>query len=171
MKKFMVNAFLMALVCSTLIYGDLAKANTEKNDDVSMDRPAVFSFEILGRGGYYSLDFDYSVNDEISLGAGLAAYSLSSNSSSASIVILPLYGNFYFQPGPHRGFLSAGLDIVSISANLSGTSFGASGVAPVLGGGYEYRGENGFVFRGAPYLVIGNSQIGFTIGLSFGYAF
>jgi hypothetical protein len=155
-----------------LILSATANANTEdKSEGVSLDRPNAISIELLGRGGYYTFDYDYSVTDLIGLGVGIAAYNLTSNGNSASLFILPVYGNFYFQPGPHRGFLTAGLDIVSISGTLSGTTFGASGAAPVLGGGYEFRGEEGFLFRGAGYIVIGNSDVAFTIGLSFGYAF
>jgi hypothetical protein len=135
------------------------------------DRPNALSIELLGRGLLYSFNYDRSLSEHFALGVGIAAYSASSNGSSASAVIIPVYGNYYFSPGPHRGFVTAGVDIVSVSANLSGNTIGAGGAAPIIGGGYEYRGEGGFLFRFPAYILIGNGQSTVTIGLGFGFTF
>jgi hypothetical protein len=143
--------------------------NSYAQSEVS--RPHAISVEIYGRGLLYSLNYDYSINDSVTVGGGFSTYSLSYNSASIHLTLLPLYVNYYFQPGPHRGFLSGGGDIAIASGSIGGNAtIRASGFFPVLGGGYEFRPDNGFIFRAAPYLFIGN-EIEPWIGLSAGVTF
>ena len=73
--------------------------------------------------------------------------------------------------------MSMGMDVVVISeSDSSGIgdglgSFTDSGAGVVLGGGYEYRGTGGFLFRAAPYLVVAGGGVALTAGLSFGVTF
>jgi hypothetical protein len=149
------------------------------SSDIDADRPSALTFELLGRGGVYSFDYDYAVSEAVAVGAGLSAYSATvdngaGNTVSASLVIIPVYLDYYFSPSNSRGFLTGGLDLVSGSVSFSDSGSGVirgSGALPVIGGGYEYRADNGFIFRAAPYLLFGGGQVAFTIGLSAGVAF
>lgn len=135
------------------------------------ESPNAVSLEILGRGGLYSLNYDRMLTDDFALGAGFSSYSVSSGNSNAKALIFPIYGNYYFTGGPHRWFATAGANVISASGNLDGDAqISGSGVAGTLGGGYEYRGDSGFLFRAAPYVFVGNAS-GLWLGLSLGYAF
>ncbi len=128
------------------------------------------SLELLGRGGLYSFNYDYMITDDLALGAGLATYSISSNGSNASAWVVPVYANYYITGQNHRLFVTGGADVVFSSGKLAGdTQVSGSGLAGVLGAGYEYRGDSGFLFRAAPYLMVGKIS-GTWLGLSFGYA-
>lgn len=137
--------------------------------------PSTISVELLGRGGVYSFDYDKMVSDSVALGVGLSYFSVSLFETNVSAVIIPVYVNYYFSTTPSRGFLTGGADIVVASASdRSGIglgSFTGTGAAGVVGGGYEYRGTSGFLFRAAPYLIVGTGGIAITAGFSFGVAF
>lgn len=144
-----------------------AKAESSHNVEY---RPHGLSMEILGRGGLYSFNYDYLVNEDLALGAGIASYSLSSGSAKASAWILPVYANYYVNPGKHRFFATGGMNLITASGSVGeDAQFKGSGIAGVLGGGYEFRGEDGFLFRAAPYFFVGKASgawIGFTVGYS-----
>jgi|GEM_PF-3304992 len=164
---------LFFLLGSSLAWGADSKrdGNSSASSGSSLQNPNAISFELLGRGILYSFNYDRELSQNFALGAGYVSYSATSGSSSATLTVIPLYANWYFSPGPHRGFLTAGADLVMLSASLSGYQLGASGLAPIAGGGYEYRGPGGFLFRGTGYLVVGTVSSTATIGLTFGYAF
>ena len=158
-------------------------------EPVASLRPNTISVELLGRGGLYSVNYDYSIGGYVSLGVGFSYWSVStdaiSNTSgglsvtapatSDSITIVPIYTNIYLSPDSHRPYLSLGVDIVSMSSssgsNSTFTTVSGNGVGPVVGAGYEYRGTGGFLFRLAPYLFIGNKTTQVFAGLSLGSAF
>ncbi len=132
-------------------------------------RRNAFSLELLGRGLLYSLNYDYLITDDIALGAGVSTYSISAGSASASAWIIPVYANYYFTQGSHRWFASGGANLIFASSNVgSDEKISGSGVAGVLGGGYEYRGDSGFLFRAAPYVFVGKVSGGW-LGLSLGF--
>lgn len=176
------SLLLMAFVTLLMPIQSMAQEKQEKSmatrDDTAMDRPNALSVELLGRAGLYSFDYDYSLTDEIAVGGGFSYLSASASNNSAiasvSILVIPLYMNYYFQPGPNRGFVTGGLDIVSASATFAGTdgfTASGSGVGAVLGGGYEYRGTSGFLFRAAPYFIFGSGGGDLWFGLTFGFTF
>lgn len=139
---------------------------------VATSRPNALSVEILGRGGAYSLNYDHSMSDSVGLGVGFAYYGLNVDGVSASIAVIPVYVDYYFSPDNHRGFLTGGVDVVIISAKIDNWgAFKGSGALGVLGGGYEYRGDGGFLFRVAPYMMVGAGGVAVWGGISFGYAF
>jgi hypothetical protein len=193
---------IVSLIFSSVVLADgRTPSNTESGSEVSSVStetapkaklsPAeryrlVVSGELLGRGLVYSANMDYSVSKELSLGAGISGLSI----GDVSIVPLPLYANFYVgnPAGEHRFFLTAGVTPLFASIDGSRTRGStsefrlfdyddeqrASGVAflGTAGAGYEFRGNNGFVFRALPYLLVSpyTGQAIMTFGLSVGVA-
>ena len=128
------------------------------------------SLELLGRGLLYSLNYDYLITDNLALGAGVASYSFSSGSANSSAWIIPIYANYYLTGGKHRWFATGGANMILASGSSGdGDRVTGSGVAGVLGGGYEYKSAGGFLFRAAPYVFVGKAS-GAWLGLSFGYS-
>lgn len=166
-----------------------AQASYGEREHTSMTRPNALSGEVLGRGGLYSVNYDRSFTEMFAAGAGISTWGYTSGlGTSRSILIVPVYGNFYFQPGPKRGFLTAGADIAVASSRQSSYLYGSStstsssdndstfkttnsGVAAIVGGGYEFRGESGFLFRATGYLLIASGGVLPWAGASFGGTF
>lgn len=155
------------------------KATTPATQQIEADADSVsrsneprrhaVSLELLGRGLLYSLNYDYLITDDVAVGAGVSTYSISSGSASASAWLFPIYANYYFTQGPHRWFASGGANLIFASGSVGGDEkVSGSGVAGVLGGGYEYRGDSGFLFRAAPYVFVGKVSGGW-LGLSLGF--
>ncbi len=158
-------------------------------EPVSVRRPNTLSAELLGRGGLYSVNYDYSLGRFVSLGVGFSYWSLSTAATSTSVgsinitspatsdtfTIIPVYTNIYFLSDRNRPYVSLGVDIVSTtSTNGSNSTLSAvsgSGTLPVIGAGYEFRGDGGFLFRGATYVLAGSKTQQITGGASFGAAF
>lgn len=157
------------IVLTLFLIGPAARAG------VGEDRPNALAFELLGRGILYGITYDRSLNDQWALGAGFSAWKVDNEykTTSVSVVVIPIYTNYYFSPERNRGFLTAGLDLVaaSVSDKVDNSTLSGSGGLLVLGGGYEYRGDSGFLFRLAPYLLAGSGGARFWFGISFGYAF
>ncbi|MCO5142048.1 MAG: hypothetical protein M9962_03040 [Oligoflexia bacterium] len=144
--------------------------NSDQENEVSMARRHNLSTELLGRGGLYSFNYDYLLKDELALGLGISNYSISVADKKVSTYIIPVYANYYFLEGNHRVFATAGTNIIFASGNLNQDSqISGSGLAGVVGGGYEYRSDDGFLFRASPYAFFGKAS-GVWLGLSFGYS-
>lgn len=179
MKK-LTMFFTLSLLCIGFVNqahaseANLAPVNSstqtpDSGSGMDMRRNAL-SLELLGRGGLYSLNYDYLLRDDLALGAGLSTYSISAGGSNASAWIIPVYANYYITGQKHRLFVTGGADVIMASGNLSSDAqFNGSGIAGVFGGGYEYRGDSGFLFRAAPYVMVGKSS-GAWVGFSLGYA-
>lgn len=156
---------------ATLVMALMLAFTYEANAAEASSRPHAVSVELLGRGLLYSINYDYLINDDIALGAGFSHQSYSAGNSDATVMIVPVYANYYFTPGNHRWFATAGANVVHASGRVdSEEKVSGSGIGGVLGGGYEYRGDSGFLFRAAPYLMVGKTA-GVWAGVSLGYAF
>lgn len=143
-----------------------------ENSSVATQRPNAVYAELLGRGALYSIGYDRSLSENWAVGGGFSYFGATSGGVSFSAFILPFYGNYYFSPGPHRGFISAGVDVVVVSSSINNWGgISATGALGTLGGGYEYRGEGGFLFRAAPYVFLGQGGVRLWGGLSFGGTF
>lgn len=157
-------------------------------ENVGEARPNAFSVELLGRGLLYGLAYDRQLTDWLALGVGYTSADSGSgaDSSRVSWTMIPVYGNFYFTPNNHRGFLTAGLNFISVEAQFTErtvsretfgvetTSTNARGSAAfaVVGGGYEFRGDGGFLFRASLYQMLLGAAGSLTwFGLGFGVAF
>lgn len=162
MNKFFKVFLLAFALLTTTVFNSQAGAE---------NRQHTVSLELLGRAGLYSFNYDYSFNPNVSAGAGFSFYSISSGGDSATLIILPVYVNYYFMEHVHRPFVSGGIDLLFASAKVGGSgTFTGSGAAAIIGGGYEYKGDSGFVFRAAPYFLIASNS-GLWLGLSAGYSF
>lgn len=132
-------------------------------------RKNAMSLELLGRGLLYSFDYDRMVTDNLAVGAGASHYSISSGDASAGAWIIPVYANYYLTGGNSRWFATGGANLIFASGNVGDDAkVSGSGVAGVLGAGYEYRADNGFLFRAAPYVFVGKTS-GAWLGVSLGY--
>ncbi len=123
-------------------------------------QPNAVSFEIFGRAYSYSLDYDRAISDHISLGAGISSWESRDwwHDYDATITVVPIYANYYFSQNPGRGFVSVGVDWISVTqAGFNDTTFANNGFAAVAGGGYEIRDVSGFLLRLGGFLIVGRS--------------
>jgi hypothetical protein len=131
--------------------------------------PNAISVEALGRGMYWSVNFDRMMSDNFAIGVGFS-YATASGGSSA---VIPIYLNWYLSTGDSRPYLTGGFDVLVPTPTvsfLSSTTTALGSFAGVVGAGYEYRGPTGFLFRVAPYVFVGSAIVPW-VGVSFGYAF
>jgi hypothetical protein len=162
-----ISALLMFSLLSSFAY---AAGSTE--------RPNAVSFELLGRGLLYSLDYDRQVTDEVAIGIGYSQFGQGEYDKNGvhydaiHITVIPVYLNYYLEnSGTQRWYITGGLDFVSGTISSNGFSDTGSGVGIVAGGGYEYRSDSGFLFRATPYIVASTGGARLWGGLTFGYAF
>jgi hypothetical protein len=140
-----------------------------ENMDSKELRKNAMSLELLGRGFLYSFNYDRMLTDNVAVGAGISHYSIGSGDVSAGAWIIPLYGNYYLGSGNGRFFATGGANVILASAGAGDDRVSGSGLAGVLGGGWEYRADNGFLFRASPYVFVGKAS-GAWLGISVGYA-
>ena len=136
--------------------------------------PSAVSLELLGRGFFYSLNFDRVISDDIAVGAGFGTAS----TDNGSISMIPVYGNYYFKRDANSLFATAGVAIIpsatngnSLRLSTARLNYSTPSVAPELGLGFESRGDAGFLFRGTAYVIITDGKVFPWGGVSFGYAF
>jgi hypothetical protein len=133
----------------------------------------VISFEALGRAMFYSLNYDRALSPFVSVGLGVSYLGLKSTDEGQprSMVIVPVYSNIYFSKSATRLFVTGGVDLVHISGEISESSgLERTNVAPIGGLGFEYRHDNGFVFRLTPYIALApnpSAWVGASLGASF----
>lgn len=143
-----------------------ARVNPNRNERINN-----FSIEGLGRAGLYSINYDRMVTDDIAVGLGFSSYSISAGALSSSTVVIPLYANYYFTEGKNsRFYVTGGADLIFSSANFEGDGIvEGSGLGFVGGAGWEYKSDGGFLFRVAPYFLVGKAS-GAWLGISLGYS-
>lgn len=166
------------ILISVLMIAVANSAFADSGGSSAMERPNSLSFELLGRGLLYSLNYDREVTPEIGVGFGLSFWKVGAHDAdnkhyeATRITIVPIYLDYYFYNNRgNRFYVNGGLDM--ISAKFSDSAFtndSDSGVYFVAGTGYEYRGDNGFLFRGTLYLFFAG-DIHLWPGLSLGYSF
>lgn len=129
-------------------------------------RQNAVTFELLGRGFLYSVNYDFSPIKELAVGLGFSYF----GSGSANLILVPVFVNFYPVGETHRLMLTTGPTFAMFSGKADSSSIKGSGVAYNIGVGYEHRGESGFIFRGGPYFYMGQIQT-VWFGISGGFAF
>jgi hypothetical protein len=147
-------------------------------------RNSIF-IELAGNGGIYSLNYDRVITEQFSIRAGFGYMSMGASASSggatvtakASILAVPVVGNFMLGSANHKLELGAGITMFRFTGSGSdslGGSASATGMAPAGTAviGYRYVPQDGgFTFRaGFTPLVFKDDWLPWG-GLSFGYLF
>lgn len=73
-------ATMMAPLVSTLAFA------SDSTNDLGLSRPDAVSFELLGRGLVYSINYDRLISDELAVGMGISSSSTSARTAN---------GNYY----------------------------------------------------------------------------
>lgn len=161
----------------------------------------VVQVEALGRSFLYGLGYERMLNPEVSLGIGFSYTSLATQlgfgDTTFQLMSVPLYVNYYLNPGRHNFVLGGGVNIFSFQArakasdaiqnaadaaaeenNLDTLNWGdlelsGSAVIPIpqAGMGYEFRSRSGFMTR---LNIYGMYALGVFVpwaGISVGAAF
>jgi hypothetical protein len=140
-------------------------------DDARLVRrghPHALYVELFGKGGLYTLGYDYAFTDRLAVGAGGSYLPV----EGEQVLTLAPYLNVYPAVGPWGSFLvQAGLEIVHIAVpsevpGWSGTS--SSGVAGQISLGYEYR--RGILVRFLLTGVLGKGGFRPWAGIGLGWA-
>ncbi len=149
-------------------------------ENTRLTNPNAAYIEILGRGIRYSIGYDRALNDYFVAGFGFGSTLLDTDAGVAttfSAKMIPIYLNYYFMPEAGSVFASGGVDFVlnprdaqGLKSTLSSLKYSSGGVVPTAGIGYENRGDFGFLFRMAAYVLIDRS-VAPWVGFTFGYAF
>ncbi|MCM2323823.1 MAG: hypothetical protein NDJ90_11240 [Oligoflexia bacterium] len=148
-------------------------------EHVRVTNPNAFSVELLGKGLAYSLQYDRVIDDDLVVGFGYGHVGLKRGEDDLSegVSLIPAYAHYYFAREQASFFGMAGVTIVtdsSAASNLESTTggldFASSPVVPVIGLGYENRGDAGFLFRTTLYGMLGKTYTPW-LGVTFGYSF
>jgi hypothetical protein len=143
----------------------------------SLSRPNALSLEAAGRGLLYSVNYDRSIGENASIGAGFGYLDFSGVDVSTKVMFVPAYLNVYLASNHHRPFLTGGVTIIHIDGQVGGTvledKFEASATTamPMFGLGYEYRSDFGFLFRVSPYVMVTPLVVIPWAGVSLGATF
>jgi len=158
----------------------------------------VVQVEALGRAFFYGLGYERMVSTSVSLGAGFSYAQATSTvgffDTKFQVMTMPLYFNYYANPGRHNLVFTGGINVISFEAkantndaqiaalgvdneeytySLGEFEFKGSAVLPIpqTGLGYEYRGTSGFMTRANLYgmYVLGKflPWLGFSVGVAF----
>lgn len=129
------------------------------------------SLELGGRGMFYSVNYDRYIGRHVALGAGFSYMGLETQSyGRVPLTVVPIYSNFYAGVKAHRPYLTGGVSVAKLHGEGSPTVDGMVGVFPSFGAGYEYRSDEGFIFRATPYVALMPKATGW-LGVTFGGSF
>lgn len=125
-----LKLFFKALICwSVVIQAGPAIAQTSQVQTLlpstykkTYKRHAL-TVETLGKGGLYSLNYDYLTSLRSALGFGFSFQSLRANpaisDAEVQLITLPVYANFYFPFSAHRPFVSTAVTFLKIRATAN----------------------------------------------------
>ena len=140
--------------------------STMESTSGAASRKHALTLELLGRGGLYSFNYDYTVMQDLAVGVGAAFYS----AGGASASVFPLYASQYFGGENHRFMVTGGPTLVLASVDADSATLNGKGIAGTVGAGYEFRADSGFLFRATPYYNFG-ALSGLWLGVSGGLTF
>lgn len=133
--------------------------------------------DLLGPAIAYSFGGSYLFGDHFAVNAGVSAFSITTNTDSGSLFLIPLSGSGLFGGPDHHFEVTAGVTPVIGSArttNTDGNRERVTGSGAYFTGGIGYRywpALGGFHFRATGYVIAGNSAVTPWLGFQFGYAF
>lgn len=201
-----VLVFLVSLLAGFSLFAQEPVKSTSVTYERQLRAPKkykknILQLELLGRGIFYGIGYERMLNQEIGIGASLSYTKFNWQpffiETEVQVITVPLYMNYYMNPGRHNFVLTGGLTAWHISAtsrvsdslttaleeqyNQNGETnpyafdeieFTASGTfaVPQAGMGYEFRGSSGFITRANLYAFYIGRILPF-FGLSVGVAF
>jgi hypothetical protein len=129
------------------------------------------SLEVGGRGMLYSVNYDRSFGHYVNLGAGISYVGIDTRDfGKLPLTVFPVYANVYTGTKAHRPFLTGGLSLSTFHGTVPLEAREYAGAFPSVGAGYEYRSDEGFIFRATPYLALMPKATGW-FGVTFGGSF
>jgi hypothetical protein len=168
---------LKRLLLALILTGTVFHSNCRADGPRSREKNLI-AIEVLGRGGYGSIQYDRAIHRNFSLGAGVGAVTATtyavarSLTSVTSTLVEPwyfLYANYYLGGEYFSPFITAGATYLSGNSKLDFTFWPGAGV--------EFRTHVGPTLRLTVYLPKA-SPIGIVpgypeiwSGLSLGYCF
>ena len=185
----MKNGLVFFVICALTTVSTHSMAQTPSSSQTTAP-PALYqvtprklnaiSLEVLGRSGFYSVNYDRRVYGPLHAGVGYSQYyydfkinGLNTNTGD-SLPIASTYLNYYLGKGKSRAFLTGGANfaIRKKDPNRETTTLigGKERVWATAGGGYEYRANDGLLLRAAPYLIVARKAtlwLGGSVGLAF----
>lgn len=160
----------------------LLGSSAARAEHTRVTNPNAIGVELLGQGVLYSLFFDRVLNDDLAAGFGYGVAptkTAAGGDTGVSAVLIPVHVNYYFTRDQGSLYATGGVTIVANPGEIQGTQsklsiselrYSDSPILPVVGIGYENRGDMGFLFRGTAYAIVADT-VSPWIGFSFGYAF
>lgn len=142
-------------------HAGLAQSLTDLSDFKTEERNEhknTLSFELLGRGGLYSLLYDRSISRPLALGVGISFAPNTQFNQATNPLVIPVFAHVYPWVGAHRLIVALGSDFVMGSG---ATNAGTGVLVPFLGIGYEMRKPSGFLLRIAPYIMATSHLVNF----------
>lgn len=153
----------------------------EGNINTRVTNPSTVSVEVAGRALLYSINFDRVLSENISAGLGLGTVGMTyagGTSANVSATIMPFYGNYYFIKDAGSPFVTAGINLVmnsnsvqGLTSNAGNLQFSSSPIQATFGAGYEYRSDNGYLFRITGYGLYAGKNFAPWLGVGLGYSF
>ena len=113
---------LMAVASETILLQNQIKP--KRLNEPAFNSNHALVLDVFGRGGIYSLGYEYSASQQFSFGLGYSYMAIKANPalarSSITVQTFPIYANAYLPFGSHRPFFSAGVSLIQIqgTANL-----------------------------------------------------
>jgi hypothetical protein len=136
----------VALTGALLVAAPLRSAAQDRGATDRLDRPHALYVEILGKGGVYTVGYDYALTDSFGVGGGASYLFI----DGEHLLTLAPYVNVYPIAGGWGAFVvQTGLLFVHVAVpstvrGFSGTS--STGLAGQVSAGYELRGAILFRF-------------------------
>lgn len=125
--------------------------------------------EFLGRAYLASLCYQWTPVRSIGLEAGIGAFQERITGEGDVVAFFPIGAKIYLAPRDDALFLSAGVTLMTESADAG--SFEETEGYGYAGIGYEYRRAGGFLLRGTVYGLFADGEFDVWPGLTVGYAF
>jgi hypothetical protein len=133
--------------------------------------------DIFGPALAYSFGGSYLFGDHIAVNAGISAFSISTSSSSATAILVPLSVSGLFGGPDHHFEVNAGVtptfgSLVTSTGEDDRDRLAGADIYGFGGIGYRYwPALGGFHFRATGYIIAGSGIVTPWLGFQFGYAF
>jgi hypothetical protein len=144
----------------------------------SGDRPNLIGFELLGRGGLYSLNYERSVTPRVGFGMGFATLGPSGffKRIESNRVTVPMYVSWHPLGEAHALYLASGITLLMSKKAESPSGAQSTGydIQPIgtVTFGRKFRFRRGVLFRPSmTRAFVRGSPDGFLTGFTIGFAF